>query len=1579
MRRLRVLYVTDRWDGPYRYRVQQACEQLRAGGDVANVAHVATPGLAASISRYGAVVLFRLPWTEHAEAVVAAARRAGVPLFFDIDDLAFDPSFEELMPFRKRYSSEEWARSYGRPMVALRRTFEACDAFIGSTPELCEQAARLGKRSYAHPNVVPPSYLRRGRVAPGLHRALSSQPTIGYFSGSDTHDEDVASIAPALTRVLAAHPDARLLVVGHLDLGGHRPEISQRVVRLPYMHYRDFSLAYAACDVTLAPLATVNAFTNSKSALKFFEAGAFFTPVVATPVREMKTAIEHGRTGWLAETEQDWVDAVTSALDRAVSAKVGRAAREEVERRYSAASQRGHLHHIFEGHAVAGRGRAPRPTRLEVEDETGSARRVDRLLRPGRATRDLLRILRAAQRDVRPGPKTADAEPVLDSLDGSARARAALEEQGAFVLTEGDVSTWWAGPHVAPRGSVPGESRSKGTDPSLTTPSLDIDPTKYRYLLLRLRAEAPTPSARAQVFWKSSAPATFDERASVTFSIAPDGLDQTVVVDLWDTIGRHAWQRQHRVTHLRLDPLDRPGAFRIGAAVLVPEQLPWAAPAGPGSAGDRQPPAATAAGSRARLARVIEALTPGGHARVVLHGEPGDVREALAEVGRGRDVVVERLTRTADHTVTVDLVGAAHHESRGVDIVVPVYNAKELVLRCVGSALRHARGDYRLVIVDDASTDPGLVEALADLSRAHANVVLIRNPHNLGFVGTANRGMRHAEGRDVLLLNSDTEVFSGFLEGLAKVAYSDSRAGMVSPVSNNATICSVPDFCRKNELPEGTTREDMAELVLRSSLHLAPELVTPHGFCLYLRADFLAAVGLFDEAQFGRGFGEENDLGERAKSAGWKTLLADDVYVWHAGKGSFGEEGLALEQRHGKVLAERHPGYHPAVARFVQTNPLAPVQEVVRRHLDRRSHRLAPAPLFILHASPFSPSRGGVEYCVRDLVQALRIPRAVLAYPADGALEVAEVLHGALHQPVIYRFHLGHPPSRFCHEHAEALEAMSEVLDLFRIGWVHVHHLMFLPLAVGRLLRERALPYLVTVHDFYPACPSFNLLDVRTNTPCCPASRRGDRARVEACQRALFAHLAEPLPADPVAFVARHREEFEALLSGAHRVLFPSASTERIVRELLRIEGAHTAVVPHGYDAPPVPERRLVRSRALRVAIVGQVAYAAKGADAYLRTMSVAKELGVDVEWHVFGQTDLFDFDRRLDALGSSVRIVRHGAYDRDTIVPRLAEAGVDLGLLLPAWPETFSYTLSELVAARLPVIARRIGAVEDRLTGAPFATLVDGPAQAARELARLSRDRPSLEAMTRAVPELTGTAESAETQRALHEECACASRVQGERFALAAEHERLNHLYVPTNAVEPKAALVTQPAREIAAAWWYPYAERLKPYAPEGVRHAVRRRLARDGSHVVRRFKLPGPSVTLGQELTLDRRYLATTQLTSHGVDPFLLIEMPPLDPALVKLVRFNLWCSTPNAVFAQLYFRHEGADGFDEAHSITIPLEGARGVWQEYVARLDGAERAPAWYEGGPIVALRFDPINVVGPIGLGELSLCGLSDAP
>ncbi|TMH28613.1 MAG: glycosyltransferase, partial [Betaproteobacteria bacterium] len=185
---------------------------------------------------------------------------------------------------------------------------------------------------------------------------------------------------------------------------------------------------------------------------------------------------------------------------------------------------------------------------------------------------------------------------------------------------------------------------------------------------------------------------------------------------------------------------------------------------------------------------------------------------------------------------------------RPIDVVVPIHNAADELRRCVESVLAHTEGDYRLLLIDDASTDARVAQVLHDIeARALSQVALFVNAANLGFTLTANRGIQMARpGSDVVLLNSDTEVTKGWLDALARCAGADPSIGTITPFSNNAEICSLPRFCENNPWPPGRDAGLMTLALEQAAAPSYPELPTGVGFCLYIRRPLLDAIGSFD-------------------------------------------------------------------------------------------------------------------------------------------------------------------------------------------------------------------------------------------------------------------------------------------------------------------------------------------------------------------------------------------------------------------------------------------------------------------------------------------------------------------------------------------------------------------------------------------------------------------------------------------------------------------------------------------------------------------------------------------------------------
>jgi GT2 family glycosyltransferase len=266
-----------------------------------------------------------------------------------------------------------------------------------------------------------------------------------------------------------------------------------------------------------------------------------------------------------------------------------------------------------------------------------------------------------------------------------------------------------------------------------------------------------------------------------------------------------------------------------------------------------------------------------------------------------------------------------------IDVVVPVYKGLPQTRRCVDSVLANAqRAAFEVVVIDDASPDPGIAAWLDELG-GQGRITLVRNATNLGFVQSVNRGMSLHADRDVVLLNSDTEVANDWLDRLCRSVYGQTGVGTATPFSNNATICSYPFEGWAGGVPGTLGLAALDRLFATVNAGRAVELPTGVGFCMYIRRACLDQVGLFDAGRFGRGYGEENDFCMRAAGAGWSNILAGDVFVFHEGAVSFSGERAALTEFAGKALVDLHPDYVRRVREFVMRDPTAPLRAAVDR------------------------------------------------------------------------------------------------------------------------------------------------------------------------------------------------------------------------------------------------------------------------------------------------------------------------------------------------------------------------------------------------------------------------------------------------------------------------------------------------------------------------------------------------------------------------------------------------------------------------------------------------------------------------
>jgi len=215
-------------------------------------------------------------------------------------------------------------------------------------------------------------------------------------------------------------------------------------------------------------------------------------------------------------------------------------------------------------------------------------------------------------------------------------------------------------------------------------------------------------------------------------------------------------------------------------------------------------------------------------------------------------------------------------------IVIITCNQLEYTRQCVESIRRLTDEPYELIFIDNGSTD-GTVPYLEAVPGAK----VIRNSANRGFPAAANQGIAAAVGEQVLLLNNDTVVTTGWLRRMLVALNSDPRIGLVGPCSN---------FVGSEQQIE-TSYDSLAGLDAfawewgKANDRRMVETKRLIGFCLLIRRAVIEAVGVMDE-RFGIGCFEDDDYCLRTIVAGWRAVIAQDAFIQHFGGRTFTGNGL---------------------------------------------------------------------------------------------------------------------------------------------------------------------------------------------------------------------------------------------------------------------------------------------------------------------------------------------------------------------------------------------------------------------------------------------------------------------------------------------------------------------------------------------------------------------------------------------------------------------------------------------------------------------------------------------------------------
>lgn len=199
---------------------------------------------------------------------------------------------------------------------------------------------------------------------------------------------------------------------------------------------------------------------------------------------------------------------------------------------------------------------------------------------------------------------------------------------------------------------------------------------------------------------------------------------------------------------------------------------------------------------------------------------------------------------------------------------------------CVESVQKSVFGDFKIVIVDNHSTDGSLEKLKEECS----DCIFLENEKNLGYAGGNNKGLKYFmenKGDLALILNNDTCVDRNAVKNLVDLALSLPNIGMVGPMLlhysspekiqamgggcvNFAQACFTGNYRDQND--NGRFLEPLKTNYL-------------NGACLVIKKEAINSIGYFDEDYYL--YGEETDYCKRAVNAGWELRIEPRAKVWH--------------------------------------------------------------------------------------------------------------------------------------------------------------------------------------------------------------------------------------------------------------------------------------------------------------------------------------------------------------------------------------------------------------------------------------------------------------------------------------------------------------------------------------------------------------------------------------------------------------------------------------------------------------------------------------------------------------------------
>ena len=614
-------------------------------------------------------------------------------------------------------------------------------------------------------------------------------------------------------------------------------------------------------------------------------------------------------------------------------------------------------------------------------------------------------------------------------------------------------------------------------------------------------------------------------------------------------------------------------------------------------------------------------------------------------------------------------------DSEKINIILYVYNDFENTEKCVESIIENTNINYELVVIDDANTDRRINSLLNRLETINV-VKVVRNSKKLGFIESVNLEINNSEG-DILLIKSNITVTNRWLQKLAVTAYSDEKIGTVNPLSNSYKFLS--DIIATTTGIKQLKPDAISFLIESVCEHLKPEIKHPDESCIYIKREAINDFGLFDkEINY---LEQMKDFQQKITDSGWNNIIDDSTYVHQNIESS---KDLMIYRE----LSPQFKGIEEAIKLRVKDLKLIIPKKRV---------------LYVLHENAHGIT-AGTGQTTKFIVD--KIDNEFESYILVSTGRELLLWKREENQTIMFKsWKVKSKWSALDFYSDEFKEIYFEVLIGLNIDIIHIQHLIRHTHDLPRVANSLGLPIIFSVHDFYYICPSINLLD-HNNHYCAGICATKDMQ----CKYPIKIFGRLPVLTD---IIDTWRNEGSVLIESCSTFTAPSKSTMDLYCSIYpELKNKNCKVIEHGRDF----EKKLVKSeipsenKPIKILFPG-IIQNHKGAD-FIRELKEVDHQN-RLEFHFMG---IISDD--LEEIG-----IYHGKYKNEEFCEIVNQIKPSFIGIFSICPETYCHVLTEAWSCGIPVLATKMGALEERIEKNGGGWLLDHkyPQKAYNEIMRIA------------------------------------------------------------------------------------------------------------------------------------------------------------------------------------------------------------------------------------------------------------------